>query len=288
MLIIRGVNVYPSQVEAILLELPELTPNYRIVVERTGTLDAATVEIETAQPGGALREHAERLLLETIGCSIAVHLKEPGTLPRFRGWQAVTRGGPAHMKLCMFTPIELDLERGWPGKLDGDRVIQVAAQTLEAFFTGGGTAREHAVYPLAEVRFLVPVLRPPAIRIFDGSDFHFGNPTSLYGPDEDVPVPLERVEALLRPAAVIGAQEQIGGFTAMNDWHAPELEGARRTTSRPRSGRSSSRPTSTLLPASTGRARRPGAAQHRAPSGRRDRHRPGPARRGREGRDRRV
>ncbi len=35
------------------------------------------------------------------------------------------------------------------------------------------------------------------------------------------------VEALLRPAAVIGAQEQIGGFTAMNDWHAPELEGAK-------------------------------------------------------------
>ena len=85
MLIIRGVNVYPSQVEAILLELPELTPNYRIVVERTGTLDAATVEIETARPGGALREHAERLLLETIGCSIAVHLKEPGTLPRSEG-----------------------------------------------------------------------------------------------------------------------------------------------------------------------------------------------------------
>ena len=131
------------------------------------------------------------------------------------------------MKLCMFTPRDLDLERGWPGKLDGDSVIQVAAQTLEAFFTGGGTAREHAVYPLAEVRFLVPVLRPPTIRIFDGSDFHFGNPTSLYGPDEDVPVPLERVEALLRPAAVIGAQEQIGGFTAMNDWHAPDLRGAK-------------------------------------------------------------
>ena len=131
------------------------------------------------------------------------------------------------MKLCMFTPIELDLERGWPGKLDGDRVIQVAAQTLQAFFTGGGMAREHAVYPLAEVRFLVPVLRPPAIRIFEGSDFHFGNPTSLYGPDEDVPVPVEQIEAVLRPAAVIGVIEQIGGFTVMNDWHAPELEGAK-------------------------------------------------------------
>jgi 2-keto-4-pentenoate hydratase/2-oxohepta-3-ene-1,7-dioic acid hydratase in catechol pathway len=73
----------------------------------------------------------------------------------------------------------------------------------------------------------VPVLRPPAIRIFDGEDFHFANPTSLYGPDDDVPAPVERIEAVLRPAAVIGALEQIGGFTAMNDWHAPELSGAK-------------------------------------------------------------
>lgn len=131
------------------------------------------------------------------------------------------------MKLCMFTPLELDLERGWPGKIDGERVIQVAAQTLQAFFTGGGTAREHAVYALADVRFLVPVLRPPAIRIFDGGDFRFANPTSVYGPDEDVPAPVDRAEAVLRPTAVIGALEQIGGFTAMNDWRAPELPGAK-------------------------------------------------------------
>jgi hypothetical protein len=131
------------------------------------------------------------------------------------------------VKLCMFTPVELDLERGWPGKIDGDRVIQVAAQTLQAFFTGGGTAREHAEYPLAGVRFLVPVLRPPSIRIFDGGDFRFANPNSLYGPDEEVPVPVERVEAVLRPALVIGAIEQIGGFTIMNDWQAPTLSGAK-------------------------------------------------------------
>jgi phenylacetate-CoA ligase len=85
MLIIRGVNVYPSQVEAILLELSELTPNYRIVVERTGTLDDALVEIETHDPSTALRERAERLLVETIGCSIPVHLVATGTLPRSEG-----------------------------------------------------------------------------------------------------------------------------------------------------------------------------------------------------------
>src|SRR5947207_4183228 len=41
MLIIRGVNVFPTQVEAALLQLPELTANYRIVVTRSGTLDEA-------------------------------------------------------------------------------------------------------------------------------------------------------------------------------------------------------------------------------------------------------
>jgi hypothetical protein len=131
------------------------------------------------------------------------------------------------MKLCMFTPVELNLERGWPGKIEGERVVQVAAQTLQAFFTGGGIAREHAEYPLADVAFRAPVLRPPAIRIFDGDDFCFANPESIYGPEEDVPVPTERVEAVLRPAAIIGVLEQIGGFTIMNDWYAPELRGAK-------------------------------------------------------------
>jgi phenylacetate-CoA ligase len=82
MLIIRGVNLYPTQVEAALLQLPELTPNYRIVVSRTGTLDKAEVEVEVAQElvdDPALRSRAERALRETIGCSIAVALKPPGT-----------------------------------------------------------------------------------------------------------------------------------------------------------------------------------------------------------------
>ena len=54
------------------------------------------------------------------------------------------------MKLCMFSP-RTALERGWPGRIEGDRVIQLAAQTLQSFFTGGGRAREHAEYPLDDV-----------------------------------------------------------------------------------------------------------------------------------------
>jgi phenylacetate-CoA ligase len=88
MLIIRGVNVYPTQVEAALLQLPELTPNYRIVVSRAGTLDEAEVEVEVAEElvgDAALRDRAARALRETIGCSIAVALQPPGTVPRSEG-----------------------------------------------------------------------------------------------------------------------------------------------------------------------------------------------------------
>jgi len=88
MLIIRGVNVYPTQVEAALLQVPELTPNYRIVVTRSGTLDEAEVEVEVARDvvdDAELRSRAERALRESIGCSIAVALQPPGTVPRSEG-----------------------------------------------------------------------------------------------------------------------------------------------------------------------------------------------------------
>ena len=41
------------------------------------------------------------------------------------------------MRLCMFHPAGHPLERGWVGRVDGDRVVQLAAQTLQSFFTGG-------------------------------------------------------------------------------------------------------------------------------------------------------
>jgi len=85
MLIIRGVNVYPSQVEAILLGLPELSPNYRLVIERPRTLDEATVEIEAVEASAGLQARAERLLLETIGCAISVQLMPAGSVPRSEG-----------------------------------------------------------------------------------------------------------------------------------------------------------------------------------------------------------
>src|SRR6266496_6007690 len=135
------------------------------------------------------------------------------------------------MKLCMFSPLDRNLARGWPGRLEGDRVVQLAAQTLQAFFTGGGGAREHAEYPLVDVVLRAPVLHPPSVRVFDADgDFVFANPTSIYGPEEAVPLPTgaDRVESERRIVAVIGAAGEIGGFTLMNDWLAPELSGAKR------------------------------------------------------------
>ena len=72
----------------------------------------------------------------------------------------------------MFTPRERDLPRGWPGRIEGDRVVQLAAQTLQAFFAGGGGAREHAEYALEDVRLLAPIVTPPSVRDFYAFEEH--------------------------------------------------------------------------------------------------------------------
>ena len=149
----------------------------------------------------------------------------------------------------MFTPRELALERGWPGRIEGDRVIQLAAQTLQSFFTGGGEAREHAEYALADVDLRPPVLYPPAVRDFMAFEehvanarrlrgaevpaewyevpvFYFSNPAAIFGQDEVIPYPegTAELDYELECAAVIGADGAIGGFTVMNDWSARDLQ----------------------------------------------------------------
>lgn len=136
------------------------------------------------------------------------------------------------MKLCMFSPKGQDLERGWPGRIDGDRVVQLAAQTLEAFFTGGGEAREHAEYPLAEVDFRPPVLRARSVRVFAAFEasavpfFSFGNPDAIRGPEQEIRYPegTSELDYGLAVAALIGADGGVGGYTVMNVWAARDLE----------------------------------------------------------------
>jgi hypothetical protein len=126
----------------------------------------------------------------------------------------------------MFTPRDEHLERGWPGRIEGETVIQLAAQTLQAFFTGGGQAREHAEYPLADVVFRAPVLHPPSVRIFDADgDFVFANPAAVKAVGEDPGVP--EAEQVERIAAIVGANGAIGGFTPLVEWVAPRLQGAK-------------------------------------------------------------
>jgi hypothetical protein len=125
------------------------------------------------------------------------------------------------VKLVMFSPRERELDRGWPGRIDGDRVVQLAAQTLESYFTGGGTSREHDEFALDEVVLRAPVLRPSSIRVFsDEQTFLFGNTASIFAPDAFVPWPsgAEAVEARWCVGAVVGAEGAIAGFTLVNDW----------------------------------------------------------------------
>ncbi|MEK7861834.1 MAG: phenylacetate--CoA ligase, partial [Chloroflexota bacterium] len=91
-LIIRGVNVYPSQVEAALVGLPDVAPHYQLVVERRGAMDQLTVEVEitpalaatvTAYP--LIAERVKHHIKSMIGVTTDVVVKQPGEIPRSQG-----------------------------------------------------------------------------------------------------------------------------------------------------------------------------------------------------------
>ena len=92
MLIVRGVNVYPSQLEAILVGLPGLSPHYQIVLTREGALDAVTVEVELA-PDAPAGEHdrarkadeVRQHIKSMIGVTCSVAAMPPGEIPRSQG-----------------------------------------------------------------------------------------------------------------------------------------------------------------------------------------------------------
>src|SRR5437764_39506 len=81
---VRGVNLYPSQIEHALLGVDGVAPHYRLIVERPGAMDELTLEFEVA--GGAdresLRARVGRLLREQTGLRISVSVLDPGALPR--------------------------------------------------------------------------------------------------------------------------------------------------------------------------------------------------------------
>ncbi|CAA7622485.1 phenylacetate--CoA ligase [Magnetospirillum sp. UT-4] len=90
MLIIRGVNVYPSQIEAVLVGFPGIAPHYQMVVARQGSLDHLTVEAEALAPRDEdSRQHlayqVRHHLKTMIGVSCEVIVRLPGELPRSQG-----------------------------------------------------------------------------------------------------------------------------------------------------------------------------------------------------------
>jgi len=93
MLIIRGVNVFPSQIESVLLEMSETEPHYLCIVEREGTLDTLKLMVEVQEQFfsdeikalEALRKKITNKLHSTLGISVEVKLVEPKTIERTAG-----------------------------------------------------------------------------------------------------------------------------------------------------------------------------------------------------------
>jgi phenylacetate-CoA ligase len=87
MLIVRGVNLYPSHVEQLLLGVDGTAPHYRLILERSGPLDELTLECEHDGSGDRdeLAIRISTVLREHTGLRIGVEVVDPGSIPRSEG-----------------------------------------------------------------------------------------------------------------------------------------------------------------------------------------------------------
>ncbi len=93
MLIIRGVNVFPTQIESVLLELGETAPHYQLIVDRVGSLDVLEIQVEMTQALFSdkvrniedLERNIRKEIEHTLGLSAKVKLVEPKTIARSEG-----------------------------------------------------------------------------------------------------------------------------------------------------------------------------------------------------------
>ena len=93
MLIIRGVNVFPSQIESVLMESDGIQPHYQLVVDRKANLDTLTVNVELSDKGFSdeirhlqkMESDISRNIKEHLGVSAKVRLVEPKTIERSQG-----------------------------------------------------------------------------------------------------------------------------------------------------------------------------------------------------------
>ena len=88
MITVRGVNLYPSHVEHLLLSVPDVAPHYQLVVERPGAMDELTVQCEPVSAevdAAALRAAVEKVLREHTGIRLEVEVMPIGHVPRSEG-----------------------------------------------------------------------------------------------------------------------------------------------------------------------------------------------------------
>jgi len=96
MLIIRGINVFPSQIESVLLSIPECAPRYHLIVDRVNNLDILTVQVEmrqeyftqdfdTLSPITNLESKVSNALKSVLSISAKVQIKAPNTIERMEG-----------------------------------------------------------------------------------------------------------------------------------------------------------------------------------------------------------
>jgi phenylacetate-CoA ligase len=93
MLIIRGVNVFPSQIESVLLEIGETEPHYQLIVDRDGNLDDLEIWVEVSEKIFSdevkkleeIETKIKREILSILGISARIKLVEPKTIPRSEG-----------------------------------------------------------------------------------------------------------------------------------------------------------------------------------------------------------
>jgi len=93
MLIIRGVNVFPSQIESVIMEFEGIEPHYQLVVEREGRLDTLSVMVEVnerifsdeVKNLQAMERSLEKNIKEMLGVAAKVRLVEPKSIQRTEG-----------------------------------------------------------------------------------------------------------------------------------------------------------------------------------------------------------
>jgi len=93
MIVVRGINVFPSQVESVLMRIPEVGDNYQIIVDRKGPLDVMTVKVEVTESTFSdkiadlmfLSKMVGKELKNVLNITAEVELVEPETIPRSMG-----------------------------------------------------------------------------------------------------------------------------------------------------------------------------------------------------------